>query len=291
VSQRSLRSALYLPAHRAAAVAKARTIGCDAVILDLEDAVAPDAKEEARNAALTALREGGFGERLVVVRINAPGSEWGAADMAALHGSGAGAIAVPKLSNPAQAAQCRAAVGDDVALWGMWETCGAFASLAPLAEAMAAARFSAAVIGTNDLASEMRCTLDAGRAAILPLLTQAIVAGRAHGMAVLDGVFNDIADEAGLAAECAQGAALGFDGKTVIHPRQVAAANAAFAPSADRLAWARAVVDAFALPENAAKGVIAVNGRMTELLHLEEARRLLAMEAAIARNGGFPGPE
>ena len=281
---RPLRSALYLPANRASAVEKARGADCDAVILDLEDAVAPEAKAEAREAAVAAVNQGGFGHRILVVRINALDTEWGAADCAALAGCGPDAVLVPKLCHPEEAAVYRSQIGGGPELWAMLETCTAFTQLPAIAANAAKARLTTFVMGTNDLALEMRATLDTDRAPFLPLLTQAVVAARANGMSILDGVFNDIADEAGLAQQCRQGAAMGFDGKTLIHPKQLAIANAAFSPSADDVAKAQAICAAFALPENAGKGVIKVDGRMTEILHLREAERTLALHNAAKRN-------
>ncbi len=282
---RPLRSALYLPANRASAVDKARASAADAVILDLEDAVAPEAKAEARAAAVQTAAEGGFGNRLLVVRVNALDSEWGQADLDALEQSRLDAILLPKVSAPETLIDARRRAPDGCALWAMVETCAAILRLGEIAADGAREGLKAFVIGTNDLALEMRCTLDTDRAAVLPLLTQSVVAARAHGFAVLDGVFNDIADEDGFARQCAQGAMLGFDGKTLIHPKQLDIANAAFGPSEEAIARSRAVVAAFALPENAGKGVIKVDGRMTELLHLRQAERILAMQAAIAARG------
>lgn len=281
---RPLRSALYLPANRPGAVEKARNADCDAVILDLEDAVAPDAKAEARDAAVAAVRAGGFGHRLLVVRVNGLDSEWGDADCAALAVAGANAVLAPKLSSPGQIAEYRAALGAGPELWAMLETCAAFLALPAIAAAAPDAGLTTFVIGTNDLALEMRCTLDTQRSALLPLLTGSVVAARAHGLSVLDGVFNALDDETGYAAQCRQGAQLGFDGKTVIHPKQLAAANAAFGPSAADIEQARALVAAFAAPENAGKGVIAFGGKMAEILHLRGAERVLAISAAMNRD-------
>lgn len=274
-----LRSALYLPANRASAVEKARHCDADAIILDLEDAVAPDAKEEARHAALMAVREGGFGQRLLVVRANGLDSPWGADDLASLHGANVDAVLLPKVSSPAQVMNARTILGDSMPVWAMIETCAALLDLSAIA---ASPGLTAFVIGANDLALEMRCTLDIERTAMAGLLTQAIVAARAHDLSVVDGVFNELDDLDGLARQCAQGATMGFDGKTVIHPKQIAAANAAFGPSAEALVKAQAIVDTFALPENAGKGVIKVDGRMAELLHLKQAQQLLAMQEKIA---------
>ena len=285
---RPLRTALYLPANRASAVAKARTADCDAVILDLEDAVAPDLKAEARVAAVSAAREGGFGERLLVVRINAMDSEWGADDCAALRGSGLAAVLVPKLSSAQELADYRAALGHGPELWAMLETCAAFLDLSVIASAAKSAGLTTFVLGTNDLALEMRCTLDVERSAMHSLLTQSVVTARAHRLAVLDGVFNALEDETGFAAQCAQGASMGFDGKTVIHPKQLSTANAAFAPTDDAIAKAESIVAAFAEPENAGKGVIKLDGRMVEILHLREAQRALQIRNAVTAGGKAP---
>lgn len=285
---RPLRTALYLPANRASAVAKAREAYCDAVILDLEDAVAPDAKTEAREAAISAAREGGFGDRLLVIRVNALDSEWGAADCAALrafgHGSNLGAVLVPKLSSARELTSYRAALGDGAELWAMLETCAAFLHLPGIAAAAGDAGLTTFVLGTNDLALEMRCALDTERSAMLPLLTQSVVAARAFGLSVLDGVFNALEDYGGFTAQCQQGAALGFDGKTVIHPAQLPAANAAFGPSDSAIAEAETIVAAFAASENEGKGVIRLKGKMVEVLHLRQAERTLAISSAIRRN-------
>uniref|UniRef100_UPI0035C9C5FD HpcH/HpaI aldolase/citrate lyase family protein n=1 Tax=uncultured Sphingomonas sp. TaxID=158754 RepID=UPI0035C9C5FD len=268
---RPIRSALFMPASNARAIAKARGLACDAVILDLEDAVAPEAKPEARAQALAAAREGGFGERLLVLRVNALDTEWGEADCVAAAGAGFDAVLLPKVSAPDDLVLARALLGD-VPLWAMIETCAAMLGL----PAIAAARGLAGLVaGTNDLAKEMRCTPGVDRVPLLPHLIAIVTAARAHGLVALDGVSNVLADTPGLAAECAQGAAFGFDGKTLIHPAQIAPANRAFAPSAERVAWARAVIAAFASPENADKGAIRVDGEMVERLHLEEAERIV----------------
>lgn len=283
MSFRPLRSALYLPANRVSAVEKARGADCDAVILDLEDAIAPASKTEAREAALAAVREGGFGDRLLVVRANALQTEWGAGDLTALAKVRPDAVLVPKVSSVRDLTQARSRLPDEIVLWAMLETCAAFLDLPALACEGRAAGLTTFVLGINDLALEMRCTLDVERTAMLPLLTQSVVAARANGLSVLDGVFNDIGDEDGLVRQCRQGAMLGFDGKTVIHPKQLDAANRAFGPSDDQVAEASAVAAAFAASENAGKGVIKLEGRMVELLHLRAAERVLAMRQAIDR--------
>lgn len=262
-----------MPASNARAVEKARGLDCDAVILDLEDAVAPEGKVAARAQALAAARDGGFGERLLVLRVNALGTQWGQDDLAAAAGAGVDAVLLPKVSRPDDLALARAVTGD-LPLWAMIETCAAMLALPAIA---AAPGLAALVAGTNDLATEMRCTPGPDRLPLLPHLTAIVTAARAYGLIALDGVSNVLADTPELAAECAAGAAFGFDGKTLIHPAQIAPANRAFAPSAERAAWAQAVVAAFALPENAGKGAIRVAGEMVERLHLAEAERVLAV--------------
>ncbi|GAA4644416.1 CoA ester lyase [Pontixanthobacter gangjinensis] len=281
---RPLRSVLYLPANRASAVAKARAADCDAVILDLEDAVAPEAKAQARAAAVAAVSEGGFGHRLLVVRVNALDSEWGPADCAAMAGCGPAAVLVPKLCHPDEAQIYRQQLGGGPELWAMLETCIAFTQLSAISAKAKAANLTTYVMGTNDLALEMRAKLDTDRTPFLPLLTQAVVGARAFGLSIIDGVFNDIADLAGLGAQCRQAAELGFDGKTLIHPDQLEIANAAFSPSPAEVARALAIRDAFADPGNTGKGVIKVGGKMTEMLHLREAERTLALHQAAQRN-------
>ena len=271
------RSALYLPASNPRAIAKARTLPCDVVILDLEDAVAPDAKDEARAQALSAIADGGFGARELVVRINAHDTPWGEADVAALAGSGIGTVLVPKVSGAGDLAPYRERLGERVALWAMVETVAAVFRLDAIA---AAPGLAALVMGTNDLAREMGARLMPGRAPFLGFLAATVAAARLHGLAVLDGVCNAIDDPELLAAECAQGAEFGFDGKTLIHPSQIAAAHAAFTPDADAVRWAEAIASAFAAPDAAGKGALRVDGRMVERLHLDQARRVLALAAA-----------
>jgi len=279
---RPRRSALYLPASNARAVDKARALACDVVILDLEDAVAPDAKDEARAGAVAAAAAGGFGPRELVIRVNGLDTPWGEADLLAAAGVRPDAVLIPKVSRPEDIAAARARLPAETPLWAMIETCAAMFRLEALGAASVAAGVTTWVIGSNDLAKEMRCVLDAERAALATPLSLSLMAARAHGLSILDGVYNDIADAEGLARQCAQGAALGFDGKTLIHPSQVEAANAAFSPEAGAVAWARTVVAAFDQPENAGRGVLKVEGRMVERLHLEQARRLIAVADAIA---------
>ncbi|EZP51646.1 HpcH/HpaI aldolase/citrate lyase family protein [Sphingomonas sp. RIT328] len=265
------RSVLFMPASNPRALAKAPSLACDAVILDLEDAVAPTAKATAREAAVAAAA----GARACAVRINALDTPWGRDDAAAV--GGAMAVVVPKVARADDLIAVRAAVGaGGPPIWAMIETCGAILALGQIVAAAAATRTELLIAGTNDLAKEMRCRPDAARTPLLPALSHLVIAARAGGLTVLDGVCNAIGDEARLAAECAQGAMLGFDGKTLIHPSQIDAANAAFGPSAEQLAWAHAVVTAFAAPEAAGQGAIQLDGAMIERLHLAEAERLLA---------------
>jgi citrate lyase subunit beta/citryl-CoA lyase len=286
---RPRRSALYMPGSNARAIEKARTLPADVVILDLEDAVAPDVKEQAREQVRAAVSAGGFGRRELVIRINALETSWGKADLAAAAAAAPDAILVPKVSS----AETLAAVGlrlrelgaaERTRVWAMIET-----PLAILhAESIASAardvdtRLACLVMGTNDLAKDTRTRLLPGRAAMLPWMMTALAAARAHGIDILDGVYNNLSDAEGFRAECEQGRDCGFDGKTLIHPDQIAAANEIFAPSVEEVDNARAIVAAFEQPENAGKGAISLNGRMVERLHAEMARRTLALAEAIS---------
>lgn len=277
---RPRRSALYMPAANARAIEKARSLDCDVVILDLEDAVAPEAKADARRQATEAVRTGGFGRREVVIRVNGLDTPWGADDLAAAAAARPDAILAPKVSSADDVAAYASAIGDRP-LWAMIETCSALFRLDTIAATARALPLAAWVIGTNDLAKEMRCRLDAERRPLLAALSLAVAAARAEGLVILDGVYNALEDDDGLGRQCRQGVEFGFDGKTLIHPRQIPVANAAFAPTEDEVLWARTVVEAFAQPENAGKGVLRVEGQMVERLHLEAARRALAIADAV----------
>jgi citrate lyase subunit beta/citryl-CoA lyase len=281
-SARPRRSALYLPASNARAVDKARSLPCDVVILDLEDAVAPDAKAEARAAAVEAVKAGGFGGRELVIRANGLDTPWGADDLAAAAQVRPDAVLVPKISAPEDLSAVRTRLGEGLPIWAMIETCAAMFRLDALGAESVNVGVEAWVIGSNDLAKEMRCNLTVGREPLLTALSLSLMAARAHRLAILDGVYNEIADAEGLARQCAQAAAFGFDGKSLIHPTQVEPANAAFTPTPEAVAWARTVVGAFEQPEAAGKGVLKVDGRMVERLHFAEAKRLLAVADAIA---------
>ena len=285
---RPRRSALYLPASNAKAIVKARSLPADVVILDLEDAVAPEAKGDARAAAVAAVREGGFGTREVAIRANGLDTPWGADDLTAIATSGADAVLVPKVSSPAEIDHYQVALSAAPAamqLWAMIETCACIPQLDAIAAKARSTRLSLFVMGVNDLAKEMRARLTPERTPFLPFLSLTVAAARAHGVTVLDGVCNEFRDLAVFQSEAEQGLLFGFDGKTLIHPNQIAPCNTVFSPSADELAWAQAVIDAFALPENAGKGAIRVEGKMAELLHLEQARRLVAVAEQIAAAG------
>jgi citrate lyase subunit beta/citryl-CoA lyase len=271
-----------MPASNARAIEKARGLPCDVVILDLEDAVAPEAKVEARQLAVEAVRAGGFGGRQVVIRVNGRDTPWGAADLGAAAAAGADAILIPKVTAPEDLAACAAQLAGETRLWAMIETGGAIFQLAALGRAAAACRTDVWIMGANDLAKEMRCRPGADRTPLLPALSMAVLAAHAHGIDILDGVYNDFADLEGLVRECTQGVELGMDGKSLIHPSQLEATNRAFTPSAEAVAWARTVAQAFAEPENAGKGVLKVEGKMVERLHLAEAERLIAIAEAIS---------
>ena len=280
---RPRRSAIYLPASSARAIEKARALPCDVVILDLEDMVGADGKAAARTAAVEAVRSGGFGRRELVIRVNGLDTPWGADDLAAAAAAGAHAVLTPKVSRPEDLMAARAALGEEPALWAMIETCAAVIRLDILGAASRAAGANVWVIGSHDLAKDMHCALTPERAPLLPALANSVMAARAHKLEILDGIFANIADVAGLDAQCRQGAALGFDGKTLIHPTQIAAANQAFTPDAATMAWARAVVAAFETPENTGKGILEVEGRLVERAHLADAKRLLELATAITQ--------
>ncbi len=290
---RPRRSVLYLPGASAKALEKARALPADALIFDLEDSVAPEAKPEARRAVLAALAHGGYGGREKVVRVNALAGPWGADDVAAFAGAGADGLLFPKVNAPADVGEASARMDrmgypPEAALWAMIETPLAILDIRAIAAA-AGTRLSVLVVGANDLAKESRAVLTPDRFAFVPALSLTVLAARAFGLGVIDAVFGDLKDEAGFAAECLQGSVLGFDGKSLIHPSQIAPCNAAFAPPAAEITRARAVIAAFADPANAGKGVLSVEGRMTERLHLDMARRTIALASAIAALEGRSG--
>ncbi len=286
---RPRRSVLYMPGSNARALEKAREIAADALILDLEDAVAPDSKEMARAQVCAAVKAGGYGRRELIIRTNGIETPWFAADLAAAVDAKPDAILIPKVSSPETLIEIGHKLtgrwaDPAIRIWAMIETPLAILDVERIARAARApaSRLACFVMGTNDLAKETRARLIPGRAPMLPWLTSAILAARAHGIDIVDGVYNEIKDEAGFVAECEQGRDLGFDGKTLIHPSQVAAANTVFAPDKAELTRARAIISAFDQPENAGKGAIQLDGRMVERLHAEMASRVVALAEAIA---------
>ncbi len=285
---RPRRSVLYMPSSNDRALEKAKTIPCDGLILDLEDAVAPDAKPAAREKACAAVQSGEYGSRELTIRVNGMDTQWHADDLAAVAKAGPAAIVVPKVDSAQQVRTLvdaieKAGAPDHTTLWAMVETPIAMLHCEEIAAA--SERLSVLVMGTNDLAKELYAEHVPGRAPLLTGLGLCLLAARATGKAILDGVYNNVKDEEGFLAECAQGRQLGFDGKTLIHPGQVAGANASFAPSQAAVAEAEAIIEAFTAAVAAGSGVVTVNGRMIENLHVDTARRVLAIHEAITSRG------
>src|SRR6201996_3453963 len=286
---RPRRSVLYMPGSNLRALEKARELPADGLILDLEDAVAPEAKAAARENIVKALKTG-FGEREVLVRINGLDTRWWGDDIDAAAAAEPDAILVPKVSSPTQLQDLAARLVDmgthpSVRVWAMMETPLAMLNVGEIAHAAldSETRLAGFVMGTNDLAKDTRARLVPGRAPMLPWLMTCLAAARAYGLSILDGVYNDLGDAEGFAAECKQAHDLGFDGKTLIHPRQIEPCNEAFSPTAEEVAQARKMIAAFDLPENKDKGVVQVDGRMVERLHAEMARQTVAIAEAIAK--------
>ncbi|WP_347350600.1 CoA ester lyase [Intrasporangium sp.] len=282
---RPRRSVLYMPSSNERALEKARTQPVDGLILDLEDAVAPDAKEQARENACAAVRSGQYGNRELTIRVNGIGTQWHDADLAAASAAGPDGIVVPKVDSAEQvcrlvAAMEAAGAPEHTMLWAMVETPVAILHAEQIARA--SDRLAVFVMGTNDLVKELGAAHVPGRSPIQTSLQLALLAARAAGIAILDGVYNDVKDAEGFAAECRQGRELGFDGKTLIHPGQVGPCNAAFAPSEDEVASAREIIAAFEAAQAEGRGVVTVNGRMIENLHVDTAHKVLATAAAIA---------
>ncbi|MEO0961613.1 MAG: CoA ester lyase [Pseudomonadota bacterium] len=275
---RPRRSVLYMPGANARALEKARTLDADALILDLEDAVSPDAKELAREQVVAAVKAGGYGVREVIVRVNGLDTPWGADDLRAVSGIGADGVLVPKVNGPGDI-DAAASVLTNEPIWAMMETPAAmFAAQAIALHPL----LCVLVMGTNDLVKELKAARVPGRAPLLTALQMSLLAARDAACIAIDGVYNDIKNETGFAEECVQGRDFGFDGKTLIHPSQIAPCNDVFAPSADAVAEAREIISAFDAPDARGKGVITVGGKMVELLHAEESRRLVAVADAIA---------
>lgn len=286
---RPRRSVLYMPGSNARALEKAKTLKADAFIFDLEDAVAPDAKGLAREQVGATVQGGGFGARELVIRINGLGTPYGKDDIAAAAKAAPDGILVPKVSTPddvVEAARALAAAGapEKTKLWIMLETPLAMLNADAILRTASdkSTRLAVAVMGTNDIAKDTRARLAPGRPSMLTYLSLCVAACRAHGVEILDGVYNDFSNEAGLRDECEQGRDFGMDGKTLIHPSQIGPCNEIFAPTSEELAWAKKIIGVFDLPENAAKGAVQVEGRMVERLHAEMARRTVAVADAIA---------
>ncbi len=283
---RPRRSVLYMPGINERALEKAKSIAADSLILDLEDSVAPDSKDAARDLVCERVKAGGYGRREIIVRINGLESEWGEDDLEAAATSGADGILVPKVNSAndildVAERKIQAGAPDALQLWAMIETPFGVLNAQEIAAAAADANLSCLILGTNDLLKESRAHFVSDRSPVLAWLSTAVIAARAYGLDVIDGVYNNFRDEAGLIAEAKQGRDLGMDGKTLIHPAQVGPCNAIFSPAEDDVAWAEKVIAAFKLPENAKKGVITVDGVMVERLHEAMARRTVAIATAI----------
>lgn len=285
-SSRPRRSCLYMPGANAKAMDKARALPADALIFDLEDAVAPEAKEEARAAIAATMAQGGYGKRELVIRVNALSTPWGRDDVLAAAKAGPDGVLFPKIDGSGEIEAAEALLREAGApahtkIWAMIETPKAILDIREIARAAERTRLSVFVMGTNDLAKDLHATQTAGREPFLAALSLSVIAARAYGVTPIDGVFNDIQDAAGFEAVCRHGLSLGFDGKTLIHPSQIDTCNAVFAPTPEEIHWARGVIAAFADPANAGKGVLKVDGKMTELLHLAQAERTVAIADAI----------
>jgi len=281
---RPRRSVLYMPGANTRALEKAQTLPADALIFDLEDAVAPDAKEAARTNVVAAARSKAYGKREIAIRCNGLATSWGKADVAAIATSGADAILVPKVESAADVAQIVALLDGagapaSMSVWAMMETPRGMLRADEIAGAHP--RLTLFVMGTNDLVKDMRARHTPMRLPMITALGLGMLAARAHGLTILDGVYNDIQDTAGFRAVCQQGLEMGFDGKTLIHPSQVEPCNEVFAPSSAELEMAGKIVTAFKQAQAEGKGVVTVDGRMIENLHVEQAERALALASAI----------
>jgi citrate lyase subunit beta/citryl-CoA lyase len=278
-----------MPGSNARALEKARELPADGLILDLEDAVAPEAKASAREAIVNALKTG-FGDREVIVRINGLDTQWWVDDLNTIAPAKPDAVLVPKISHPGQLQDLASRLVDLAAdkrmrIWAMMETPLAMLNAREIAAAAedAETRLAGFVMGTNDLAKDTRARLLPGRAPMVPWLMTCVAAARAYGLAILDGVYNDLGNADGFVAECKQARDLGFDGKTLIHPRQVEPCNEAFSPSPEEIEMARKMIAAFEMPENKDKGVVQIDGRMVERLHADMAKQTVAIADAIAK--------
>ena len=279
LSHRPLRSALYIPGSKPRALEKARNLPTDSIIFDLEDAVSAESKSEARVTLRAALAQGGYGARLKIVRINALNTPWGEADLQALDGLDVDAVLLPKVNSAGDLDALANVVGAKWPLWAMLETPLGILNAGEIA---AHPLLQALVAGTNDLAKDLKCQLTLTRDSLQMALQALVLAARAHDVALLDGVYNQFQDEEGLIAQCRQGRSLGFDGKTLIHPAQLSAANRCFAPSTNEIELAQRQISAFEEAEAAGQGVAVLDGTIIENLHIETARKTLAMAQAIA---------
>lgn len=279
-ASRPFRSVLYIPGSKDRALDKARGLPVDAIIFDLEDAVTPDAKVDARTTLKTALAEGGYGDRFKIIRINGLDTEWGEGDVAALRDAGADAILLPKVNSAADVQALADLLGNDTPIWAMMETpLGIMNAL----EIAAHPQLTGFVAGTNDLAKELNCRSRADRLPMQMALQTILLAARAHDVIAIDGVYNQFKDDEGLRFECEQGRDLGYDGKTLIHPAQVAVTNECFAPSEAEIDLARRQIAAFEEVEASGQGVAVVDGKIVENLHVETAKKTLAKAEAIAK--------
>jgi citrate lyase subunit beta/citryl-CoA lyase len=276
---RPRRSVLYMPGANERALEKAKTLPADALILDLEDAVAPDAKVEARDRVCAAAASGDYGSREVTIRVNGIGTPWHADDLAAAGKAGPAAVVVPKVNSADEVRAIAAVLPEPVEIWAMIETPVAVLRCAEIAAA--SERLTALVLGTNDLAKEMVAEQVPGRAPLLGPLSMCVLAARATGKVILDGVYNDVRDAEGFERECRQGREFGFDGKTLIHPGQLEPCNRVFSPSAQDVERSRRIIDAFEAAQREGRGVVTVDGRMIENLHVDNAKRVLALASAI----------
>jgi citrate lyase subunit beta/citryl-CoA lyase len=289
---RPRRSLLFMPGSNARALEKARSLPADGIILDLEDSVAPDAKATARDMIAQTLATGGFGNREILVRINALDSPWWIDDVSMAGKAKPDGILVPKISSVEDLSAIADRLGDinahmSIRVWAMIETAGAVLHAEELAAASrdSEMRLAGFVFGPNDISRETRIRMLPGRAAMLPMITHCVLATRLHGLEILDGPYSDFSNAEGFAQECAQGRDIGFDGKTLIHPGQIEACNAIFTPPAEEVAQARRIMAAFERPENASRGAIQLDGGMVERLHAEMAKRTIAISDAIAAMG------
>ena len=282
---RPRRSILYMPGSNARALEKGRTLAADGLILDLEDAVAPDAKEAARGQIRDAIKEGGYGKRELIVRVNPMDTSWGHDDLVAAATMGADAVLLPKVESAGTVHQAEAILDtagapDSLTVWCMMETPLGMLHAEEISEA--SPRVGALVMGTSDLAKDLQCAHTRDRLPFITSLGLCMLAARAAGIAILDGVYLDLNDDEGFAHACRQGAELGFDGKTLIHPKTIDAANEAFSPSTEEIEWSKKIIVVHAEAAAEGKGIVVVDGKLIENLHVLNAERLVAMADAIA---------